>query len=59
MALKPSQITRRNFVQRAGLLVTSLGVAGGIQSGLMDSIIRKAQFGVEGVDRNAHFLSSD
>ena len=42
MALKPSQITRRNFVQRAGLLVTSLGVAGGIQSGLMDSIIRKA-----------------
>lgn len=42
MALKPSQITRRNFVQRAGLLVTSLGVAGGIQSGLMDSILRKA-----------------
>jgi hypothetical protein len=42
MALKPSQITRRNFVQRAGLLVASLGVAGGVQSGLMDNIIRKA-----------------
>ncbi len=42
MALKPNQITRRNFVQRAGLLVTSLGVAGGVQSGLMDAILRKA-----------------
>jgi len=40
--LKPSEITRRNFIQRAGLLVTSLGVAGGVQSGLMDSILRRA-----------------
>lgn len=40
--LKPSEITRRNFIQRAGLLVTSLGVTGGVQSGLMDSILRRA-----------------
>lgn len=39
---KPITLTRRNFVQRAGLLVTSLGVAGGVQSGLMDGIVRKA-----------------
>ena len=42
MALKPSQITRRNFLQRAGMLVTSLGVVGGVQSGLMENIIRRA-----------------
>lgn len=42
MALKPSQITRRNFVQRAGLLVSALGVGAGVQSGLMDSILKKA-----------------
>lgn len=42
MALKPSQITRRNFVQRAGLLVSALGVGAGVQSGLMDAIVKKA-----------------
>ncbi|HVO30555.1 MAG TPA: twin-arginine translocation signal domain-containing protein [bacterium] len=42
MALKPSQITRRNFVQRAGLLVSALGVGAGVQSGLMDAIMKKA-----------------
>jgi len=42
MALKPSQISRRNFVQRAGTLVTSLGVVGGLQSSLMENILKKA-----------------
>lgn len=42
MALKPSQITRRNFVQRAGLLVSALGVGAGVQSGLMDAIVKRA-----------------
>lgn len=35
-------LTRRNFVQRAGLLVSSLGIAGGVQTGLLDGIVRKA-----------------
>ena len=42
MAFHPSNITRRNFVQRAGLLVTALGVSGSVQSGLMDQIVKKA-----------------
>jgi len=42
MAFHPSNITRRNFVQRAGLLVTALGISGGVQSGLMDQIVKKA-----------------
>ena len=42
MALKPNQITRRNFVQRAGLLVASLGITGGVQAGLMEKISKKA-----------------
>lgn len=42
MAFHPSNITRRNFVQRAGLLVTALGISGGVQSGLMDQITKKA-----------------
>jgi hypothetical protein len=42
MALKPSQISRRNFVQRAGLLVSALGVGASVQAGLMDSILKKA-----------------
>src|SRR4051812_12675299 len=37
-----SPISRRTFAKRAGLLVSALGVSGGIQSGLMDSILRKA-----------------
>ena len=40
--LKPSEITRRNFISRAGMLISALGITGGIQSGLMDGIIRKA-----------------
>lgn len=42
MAFHPSQITRRNFVQRAGLLVSALGLSGTVQSGIMDSIVKKA-----------------
>ena len=42
MALKPSQITRRNFVQRAGLLVSALGLSGTVHTGLMENITRKA-----------------
>jgi hypothetical protein len=42
MALKPSQISRRNFVQRAGLLVSALGVGASVQAGLMDSILKRA-----------------
>ena len=42
MAFHPSNITRRNFVQRAGLLVTALGISGSVQSGLMDQIVKKA-----------------
>jgi hypothetical protein len=42
MALKPSNISRRNFVHRAGMLVTALGLSGSVQSGLMDQIVKKA-----------------
>ena len=42
MKSKTSNISRRTFAKRAGLLVSALGVSGGIQSGLMDSILRKA-----------------
>jgi len=51
MALKPSQITRRNFVQRAGLLVSALGVGASVQSGLMDAIVKKAtkKWGAEAI----------
>lgn len=62
MALKPSQITRRNFLQRAGSLVTSLGVVGGLQSSLMENIVRKAsrQWGSEAIaapgTAGVHFL---
>jgi hypothetical protein len=42
MAFKPSNISRRNFVHRAGMLVTALGLSGSVQSGLMDQIVKKA-----------------
>lgn len=42
MAFKPSNISRRNFVHRAGMLVTALGLSGSVQSGLMDKIVKKA-----------------
>jgi hypothetical protein len=42
MALNPSNISRRNFVHRAGLLMTALGVSGSVQSGLMEKIVKKA-----------------
>jgi hypothetical protein len=41
MALK-NKISRRNFAQRAGLLVSSLGLASTVQAGLLDNIMRKA-----------------
>lgn len=37
-----NQITRRNFVARAGLLMTALGLSGSVQSGLMDNILKRA-----------------
>ena len=42
MAFHPSNITRRNFVSRAGLLVTALGLSGSVQSSLMEQITKKA-----------------
>lgn len=38
---KPS-LSRRSFVRRAGMFVSALGVGGAVQTGLMDSILRKA-----------------
>lgn len=56
MAFHPSNITRRNFVQRAGLLVTALGVSGSVQSGLMDQIVKKAnkRWGREALAQSAN-----
>jgi hypothetical protein len=42
MAFHPSNITRRNFVSRAGLLVSALGLSSTVQSGLLDQITKKA-----------------
>lgn len=55
MAFHPSQITRRNFVQRAGLLVSALGLSGTVQSGIMDSITKKAarKWGSEALAQSA------
>ena len=40
--IKPNQIDRRNFLRRAGLLVTGLGLTASVQSGLLDVITKKA-----------------
>jgi len=42
MATPPSKLTRRNFLHRAGLLVTAVGISGTVHSGLMDQITKKA-----------------
>lgn len=39
---KPLPITRRNFIQRAGLLISSLGVSSAVQANLMDSLLTKS-----------------
>jgi hypothetical protein len=40
--MKPNQINRRNFLRRAGLLVSGMGITASVQSGLLDAITRKA-----------------
>ncbi len=42
MSSKKIDVSRRSFVRRAGLLVSSLGVGASVQSGLLDAIVRKA-----------------
>ncbi len=43
MALNATPLTRRNFVSRAGLLVSGLGLSSAVQAGLMEKIVKKAK----------------
>jgi hypothetical protein len=56
MAFHPSNITRRNFVSRAGLLVTALGLSGSVQSSLMEQITKRAskRWGREALAQSAN-----
>lgn len=60
--MKPNQINRRNFLRRAGLLVSGLGISASVQSGLLDAITKKAvrRWGREALAQSAvqpvHFV---
>lgn len=55
MATKPLN-SRRSFIKRSGLLLSSLGLTSTVQSGLMDSILKKAvhKWGAEALGQSTN-----